>query len=168
MALRNFLIRLKSMKWSLYRPEMVYLEVSPDTVTPDSKLLSPWAEPIAMWNSVMGDSVSENPDQLQTMDWSGCTGKNIIMITAWKYRLITCICSYNADCFNRTLCMDPLELKGMFSLPTWIYWGHTTDPDCGVLSSTTIALVVLLLTKPTLFSAQILMMLGFPWKKKSY
>ena len=52
----------------MYQPEMVYLDVSPDTVTPDSKLLSPWAEPIAMWNSVMGDSVSENPDQLQTMD----------------------------------------------------------------------------------------------------
>ena len=63
---------------------------------------------------------------------------------------------------NRSIGTKGIRFIGMFSVPTWIYWGHTTDPDCGVLSSTTIALVVLLLTKPTLFSAQILMMLGFP------
>lgn len=49
---------------------------------------------------------------------------------------------------------------------TWIYSGQVTEPDWGVVSSTTTALVIFLLIKPTLFSAQMLMILGFPLEKK--
>lgn len=49
---------------------------------------------------------------------------------------------------------------------TWIYSGQVTEPDWGVVSSTTTALVIFLLIKPTLFSAQMLMRLGFPLENK--
>lgn len=63
---------------------MVYFHVSPATVTPDNKLLSPCADPIAIWYSVIGDSVSENLVQLQSMDWPGCRRNRYVVINLGK------------------------------------------------------------------------------------
>lgn len=62
--------------------------------------------------------------------------------------------------YNSVYCLYAVRVH------TWIYSGQVTEPDWGVVSSTTTALVILWLINPTLFSDQMLMMLGFPLKKK--